>query len=150
MEITVIDPSGFTGWVAAASRTGEVYMTSVESMVTNVLNAIGQSLMTRLNILDHGSEYQIQIGTDIVAPANFKRYETTFRLLRGHFAQGGFVHLQHCKVGRNQRLLHMFAEAFGVPVVAATGKHNSLFRFNLGEYVRCSPQGTMESGIDRP
>jgi hypothetical protein len=39
MEITVIDASDRVGWAAAATRVGEIYMTDVVSMVTNVIGA---------------------------------------------------------------------------------------------------------------
>ena len=54
IEVTVIDDSDVVGWLAGFVRTGEVYMTDTNSMVRNILRALGERQMSRLNILDHG------------------------------------------------------------------------------------------------
>jgi hypothetical protein len=149
-EITVIDDSEQVGWRAAATRTGEVYMTDVRSMVTNVLRKAGKTPITRLNILDHGNSSGLEIGSDWIDTSTFSSFEPFFLLLRGRFAKGGFVHLQHCQVGSNHALLTLFAKAFGVSVIAGTGNHNPVYRVNLGNYDRCDPSGVCTSNVDRP
>jgi hypothetical protein len=56
LEITVIDDRDHVGWFASATRLGELYMTDVASMVSNVLTRAGASNIDRLNILDHGNK----------------------------------------------------------------------------------------------
>jgi len=114
----VVDDSDIVGWAAAATRVGEVYMSDVPSMVVSVKRAAGQKPIKRLNILDHGNAEGVEIGEDWVDVSTFSNFESYFLLLRGRFAQGGFVHLQHCQVGSNHALLTMFAKAFGVLAVA--------------------------------
>jgi hypothetical protein len=149
-EITVIDDSDYVGWAAAATRVGEVYMSDVPSMVASVKRAAGQKPITRLNILDHGNTDGVEIGEDWVDVSTFSNFESYFLLLRGRFAKGGFVHLQHCKVGSNHALLTMFAKAFGVPVYAGTGLHNPVYRVNFGDYDRCDQNGVCATGVSRP
>jgi hypothetical protein len=40
VEINVIDDSDIVGWAASATRTNEVYMTSVSTMVDNVIECL--------------------------------------------------------------------------------------------------------------
>lgn len=150
MEITVIDDSDNVGWGAAFVRAGEIYMTSVKTMVDNVLRAVGQNSISRLNILDHGNPTSLQIGTDWVSMTSLSRYSADLRRLNGHFSQNGFVHLHHCKIGQNRPLLIALAGLFGVPVYAGTGSHHALFNFNFGDYVRCDPNGDCEGDVRRP
>lgn len=149
-EITVVDDSDIVGWVAGAARVGEVYMTDVRSMVTNVARQAGRRPIDRLNILDHGNSSGVEMGTDWIDETNFTTFEPFFILLRGRFARNGFVHLQHCEVGSNHRLLTLFARAFGVRVYAGTGAHNPVYRFNLGDYDYCDPTGVCAHNIGRP
>jgi hypothetical protein len=149
-EFTVVDDSDTVGWLASATRTSEIYMTDVRSMVTNVSRAAGRKPIKRLNILDHGNDDGAEIGSDWIDVSTFPSFEATLALLRGKFARGGFVHLQHCNVGSNHPLLTMFARAFGVRVYAGTGAHNPLYRINFGEYDFCDPGGTCSHGVSRP
>jgi hypothetical protein len=50
-EITVIDDSDIVGWTASATRIGEVYMTSVGTMVSKVKQEVRIKRISRLNIL---------------------------------------------------------------------------------------------------
>lgn len=142
MEITVIDDSDHVGWLASATRTGEVYMKDVKSMVANVLVKAGGRKISRLNVLDHGNKKSFQIGADVIKDANLAKHAATLGKLKGKFSQGGFMHLQHCDIGQNWILLIRIAKIIGVPVVAGTGKHNPIYRFNFGEYVECRPNGS--------
>ena len=134
----------------ATVRLGEIYMTAVSSLVRNVFKHTGKNLISRLNILDHGSEYGIQIGNDVITLAALPKYEPTLNLLKGHFTKEGFVHLQHCKIGKNGPLLIQLAKIFGVSVYAGTGNHNSVYRFNFGDYVRALPNGKFLKDVSRP
>jgi hypothetical protein len=151
VEITVINDSNIVGWLASATRIGEIYMKDVSSMVKNVLEALhAQDMLSRLNILDHGNKDGIEIGSDWVDVTTLPIFRATLKLLAGHFAKSGFVHLQHCNVGQDRPLLIELAKIFGVSVYAGTGKHNPVYRFNLGQYVRANPDGTFDSNVDRP
>lgn len=151
MEITVIDDSDLVGWAAAVTRTGEIYMTDVRSMVANVIGALGRTgRIDRLNILDHGNSSEIEIGSDVVDVSTFPTFESSFRMLRSKFSSSGFVHLQHCNIGSNHTLLTLFARTFGVPVYAGTGAHNPVYRFNWGDYEVCDPAAVCNSDVPRP
>ncbi len=154
IEVTVIDDSDHVGYAAAATRTGELYMTSVRTMVDNVLRHLGASApysrvcapgtptsarMSRLNVLDHGNTTGVEIGTDWITRANFSRFQPDLTRLAGNFDPDGFVHLQHCEAGMNIGLLEMFADTVGAPIVGGRGLHNPVYRANFGYYVRVYP-----------
>ena len=46
IEITVIDESDHVGWLASATRIGEVYMNNVNTMVGNVKKKAGNKKIT--------------------------------------------------------------------------------------------------------
>lgn len=57
IEVTVIDDSDHVGWAASATRTGELYMSSVKTMVDGIISELKSkpgTKISRLNILDHG------------------------------------------------------------------------------------------------
>jgi Domain of unknown function (DUF4347) len=143
IDIAVIDDSDFTGWSASVTRTDEVYMSDVKSVVANVLKAKGPYAIRRLDILDHGNEYRIQIGDDRIDLNTLQKFKADLSKLKGQFSAGGFVHLQHCDIGVNKELLVALAKLWGVPVYAGTGKHNPVYRVNFGEYVRADPDGAV-------
>jgi hypothetical protein len=150
IEVTVIDDSDRVGWIASAVRGGELYMTSVASMVRVVIAHIGSRQMERLNILDHGSSRSLQIGADRIDTSTLSRFEPQLVRLQGRFSSGGFVHLHHCRVGQNRTLLVRLARIFGVPVYAGTGLQHAVLPVNTGDYVRARPDGTYTSGVGRP
>jgi hypothetical protein len=150
MEITVIDHRDLVGWLASASRLGEVYMTDVRSMVTNVIAKAGSKLITRLNILDHGNSTGIQIGSNFITTTTLSTFEPTLLLLRPKFDKKGFVHLQHCQIGSNRLLLLGLSRIFNRTVYAGTGDHNPVYRFNWGNYNRALPSGVFQVKVGRP
>ena len=165
LEITVVDDSDIVGWVASATRVGEIYMQDVDSMVNNVLGAlrvytysrvctpndrIRYNRMSRLNILDHGNARGIQIGSDWIDTTSLPNFQVTLALLSGNFAPSGFVHLQHCNIGQNRPLMLALAKTFNVSVYAGTGKHNPAYRFNTGSYVRADADGSFHADVGRP
>jgi RHS repeat-associated protein len=139
LEIDAIDPSSTAGWLAAATRVGEVYMHDTKSMVDAVLARAAGDRISRLNIIDHVDVQSegFEIGDDFVYGRNLGRYSPELERLRGHFSSDGFVHLQGCNMGRFPELLESLSASFGVPVYAGTGYHNPVLRFNTGDYVRC-------------
>lgn len=161
MEITVIGDSGIVGWVAGATRTGEIYAVNTRDMVTKVLTVIGVEKISRLNILDHNAKTStklaagyvkslgIEIGKDIINEHNVQNFKSLL-LLKGRFTSDGFVHLQHCNIGKNQELMKKLATHLAVPVYAGTGAHNPLLRVNYGKYVRCEPTGVCQTDVSRP
>jgi hypothetical protein len=150
IEVTVIDGSDVVGWMAGFFRIGEVYMTNVTTMVKNVLKALDKHRILRLNILDHGNQNGIQIGNDWITTQSIARYRPVLTRLRGRFAANGFVHVQHCNAGQNLNLIRALAATFGVPVYAGTGAHNPIYRFNLGDYVKCDSKGKCKTTVGRP
>lgn len=150
MEITVIDSRDHVGWAAAATRLGEVYMTDVSSMVTEVKKKANGKLISRLNILDHGNKTGIEIGDDWITTASLGKYRKELSKLVTCFTAKGFVHLQHCNIGANKTLLIQLAKLFKVRVYSGTGKHNPVYRFNFGEYVCAYPNGDFKKKVGRP
>jgi hypothetical protein len=166
MEITVIDDSDFVGFAASSVREGEIYMQDVASMVKNIFARLRiyrractpsdsnsgymYNKMSRLNILDHGNKNGLEIGTDWITVATLPQYQPTLALLAANFAAGGFVHLQHCEIGQQRPLMLSLAKTFGAPVYAGTGKHNPVYRFNTGTYVRAEPNGKFNGNAGRP
>lgn len=150
MDITAIDTSDFVGFLAAATRWGEVEFSDVDSLVRGVRARVGSASLRRLNILDHGNARGLELGKDWITAASLSLYRQRLSLLSGLFTSGGFVHLQHCDVGQNHALLSAVSAIFNVPVYAGTGKHNPVYRFNFGRYERCVPSGDCESDVTRP
>lgn len=150
IDITAIDTSDFVGFLAAATRFGEVEFTNASTLVKGVRSRAAGTSLRRLNILDHGNSAGIELGTDWITVASLPVYRLLLSQLSGLFAAGGFVHLQHCDAGQNHVLLSSLSVIFNVPVYAGTGKHNPVYRFNLGRYDRCIPSGNCETDVSRP
>lgn len=135
IELTVIDDSDHVGWMASFTRSGELYMKDVKSMVSAItthMKSQADSKISRLNILDHGNKQGIEIGKDYIHSGNLKNYVGDLIKLRPYFSVSGFIHLQHCDIGKNQLFLSAFSLIVNVPVYAGTGKHNPVYRFNFG------------------
>ena len=169
IEVSVVDDSDRVGWIAGASRTGELDLRNVTQMVDAVIGHLrtyvppisshditvhamshgrvplpptpvaGSARLARLNVLDHGNTSGGEFGSDWVTVSSFTTYQAQFQRLRSWFDQDGYVHLQHCEIGQNIGLLQMFADAFGAAVVGGRGMHNPLYRANFGYYVRVYP-----------
>ena len=136
---------------------GTVTMTDINTMVQNVIDRLQffrkfnkNRKMSRLNILDHGNENSMEIGGDTLDEKNIDRFSKVLSLLKGNFAQRGFVHLQNCDIGKNEKLLAAFARIVIVPVYAGTGYHHGVLRLNTGDYVRADPGGTISRDVGRP
>ena len=169
IELSAVDDEGIVGWLAGATRVGELDMKNVAQVVGAITGymrtyvpppnpqdltiyaqshgrvpmpvtpAPGASRLSRLNFLDHGNSDGGEFGSDWVTVSTFPSFQVEFRKLRPWFAQDGFVHLQHCEIGQNVGLLQLFADTFGVPVVGGRGYHNPLYRANYGYYARVQP-----------
>lgn len=175
IEVTVIDDSDNVGWAAAATRIGEIYMTSCRDMVDGVLAKLAAEgeTMSRLNLLDHGNTTSFSLGSDWISSSSLSTYRTDLVRLNGQFDTGGFVHLQHCQIGQNRPLLVSLAGIFGVSVYAGQDYQNPVYRWNMAarrhegwlsgwtkaipdptqgfeRYVRAGPDGTFEQNADRP
>ncbi len=161
LEVNVVDarqepdtpwyaPWRYTGPLANFFR-GDVTMTDVASMVDHVSAYLRGRTMDRLNVMDHGNEDGVEIGDDwLASPADVQPFAATLGRLRSRFTSGAFVHMQNCNAGKNRSLICALAAAFGVPVLAGTGAHNPLLGFNVGDYVRCEPDGTFNPNAGRP
>lgn len=150
VDVTAIDTSDIVGFLAAATRIGEVEFNDVHTLVSGVRARAGAASLRRLNILDHGNAQGIELGSDWITVRSLPSYRQQLSQLSGLFVAGGFVHLQHCEAGRNHALLCLLSTIFAVPVYAGTGKHNPVYRFNLGRYERCVPSGNCDSDVARP
>lgn len=136
---------------------GTVTMTDTNTMVQNVIDRLEffrrfnkNRKMSRLNILDHGNPKQMEIGSDCIDEKNIDSFSKILGLLKGKFDRNGFVHLQNCEIGNNEKLLAAFARIINVPVYAGTGSHNSVLRLNTGDYVRANPDGSISRNVARP
>jgi hypothetical protein len=151
LVLNVMDVTGVAGTMAAAV-TSEIHVNNVKTMVRKVLHALQPShVIRKLNILDHGlpdgstgDHSGLEIGRDEIYRYNFSDFEQDLLKLKGKFATGGCVHLQHCLIGQNQVLLLQFAKTFDVPVYAGTGRQNGVLGMNWGSYVRADPGGTFD------
>jgi hypothetical protein len=160
--ITAVDGRDVAGAAGRLTHyVGSVSMTNVATMADNVIAALDGDPISRLNIIDHGNSEILSIGDDLMTyegrpgtgtrPAipSYKAYERQLARLFGRFADDGFVHLQHCQVGRDRRLLGALARIFGVPVVAGTENTKAVFWLNHGQMVVAYPDGTYGQSFDR-
>ncbi|MDD1784111.1 DUF4157 domain-containing protein [Enterovibrio sp. ZSDZ35] len=142
-------PPRYAGPITGALR-GDVPMTNVTSLVDNVIAHVGEREIQRLNIADHGNPDGMEFGNDWLTTNTVSSFTGELSRLRPHFTSNAIVHIEGCKSGQNQTLVCALAAAFGVPVYAGTGFQHGIFRFNTGDYVRCSPAGEYEVGVGRP
>lgn len=143
-------PWRYTGPITSFFR-GDVTMTDISSMVTNVIAFLGSRSMHRLNLMDHGNAAGVEIGDDwLGSAADVTRHASTLGRLRSKFASGALVHLQNCHAGQNRDVMCTLAGAVGVPVYGGTGLQNPLLGFNLGDYVSCDAAGTFNPNAGRP
>ena len=145
-HVTIVDERDIVGWLASATRVGELSMTSASDMVAKIIAHLSASWrpgflrkMRRLNILDHGSASGMQIGDDWVTAASFGTFAPTLAPLRPYFEEDAFVHLQHCDIGQNIGLMTQLADLWQVPILAGRGATNPVYRFNTGNYVKVHP-----------
>lgn len=131
----------FWGPFIALTTIGEVTMTSAESMVDNVIDALrpGERLAA-LRVVDHGWRDGLELGDDMVTERSFDRLAPVLAALHGHFACGGFVHFIGCHVALKPGLMHRFARLWDVPVYGGTGTTNG-YRMNGGDWVEVRPCG---------
>lgn len=143
-------PWRYSGPITSFFR-GDVEMIDIASMVRNVIAHLARRRISRLNIIDHGNEQVMEIGSDSLSTAaDVAAHAATLGRLRPHFASNGFVHMQNCRAGQNRAVVCALATTFGVPVYAGTGLQNPLLGFNFGDYVRCHPNGTFNPNVGRP
>ncbi|MBP9188387.1 MAG: DUF4157 domain-containing protein, partial [Chitinophagales bacterium] len=151
VEVTAIDDVDSVGWVESLFSIGEVNFNDVNTFVSNVIGNITTHPMSRLNVQVHGSTNSLVIGNTVVHMGNIANYSGVLSRLNGHFTSSGFVHLRACNVGNALPLVTEFSRIFGVAVYAATGtQRNLIIPFNMGNYVRCDPNGTCNTNVSRP
>jgi hypothetical protein len=150
VTITAVDERDLAGSAGRLTHCiGSVPMRSVHSMVNNVLGALQDDIISRLNIIDHGNEKVLTIGDDYVSLATLQLYRPILGRLFGRFADDGFVHLQHCLIGQNPELLVQLADTFGVPVVAGRGLTYSVAWTNEASLVAAYPDGRVSNSFER-
>lgn len=138
---------------------GDVMATNVSSAITGVLDYVkangekaknsawgkfsGESgLVTRLNIIGHGSDKGFNLGGDFITVDKLARFATDLKKLTTVLDSEGFVHLQGCNVGDNTDLVSRLAKLLGVTVYAGRGYHQGMLNFNTSDYLRCEPSGS--------
>lgn len=102
IDVTIIDTSDHVGLAAALTRTHELTMNDVSSMVRNLLAYLHpyarrcdpqtrnpRNKLRRLNILDHGNAHGIQMGTDRIDGATLPHFPPILRPLASSFATWG-------------------------------------------------------------
>lgn len=139
----------------------------VQTMVYNVLGALGSATIDRLHIVDHGwgsyTEYNkrvngksvtvtegfggFEIGDDDITRDTIKGYAVDLSKLKPRFAPGGTVYLHNCYVGRDKELLKMVSWAVGVPVTASTEPVQAATGFHAGVMVTAYPNGDVLSDV---
>jgi hypothetical protein len=119
-------------------------------VVTRIAAKANGNKISRLNIVDHGNETAADFGKDSISIDTFETFAPYLAKLQPLFNKDSIVHLQQCYVGKNHDLLRMFALTMNVTVYAGTGTYNSFYRYNDGEYVRCSASGTIYRNAIRP
>lgn len=104
-------------------------------VVKNICQMSGGKVST-LEIVGHGSEYEQQIGSDILATVvdvftgverlNLDMHAPDLILLRPCFAENAQVKLAGCKVGVNQKLISALSRLWpGVTVIANTANQRA-------------------------
>lgn len=140
----------FWGPILATTTIGELAMTSVETMVDNVISSLDSGKkIDALRIADHGNRTGVQFGDDWVSARTFSNFSAKFQELKPYFEDNGFAHLLGCLVGNETGLMHLFAQTWNVDVYAGTGLTNG-FQMNGGEWVRVSPEGTITNDVSWP
>ena len=138
------------GPIIALHTWGEATMTSVDTMVDNVIaKAGGGGQMDILRIVDHGNRSSLQMGDDRIDVSNFSNYADRLRELRSRFATQGFAHFVGCRIGNNTTLMHHFSVLWNVDVYAGTGVTNG-FEINSGSWVRVGTDGTITTDVPWP
>lgn len=142
MDIWIINDDDKDCKIVSDAMQGELPMDNPYSMVFNLIKALGGRKLRHLTVLDHGNSSLLKIGHQTITPGNFAGYRWTFKQLRPHFAKDGSVRLMHCMAGQMPDLLKLFAETFGVPVLAGTGEtsyNGGQWGSTTGVAIRCPP-----------
>jgi hypothetical protein len=136
MIISCVDTSDWPGEIASWAMNNPISIAGKDTaaMVALVLQRAGEIKISRLNIMDHGTEKTIQIGTDRISsgafsaahPALKSKYHKELEKLQGHFTQDGSVFLMQCNSGACIPLIRGFARAVDVPVYATPYKYQGL------------------------
>ena len=128
-----------------------VYMQDVKSFVVTVIARARGGKIRRLNIANHGNGNGCFFGKDWITTDNFDQFAPYLGRLGAYFSSDAIVHLTHCSMGQNTALMKRFAFFFGVKVYAGTGlEAGAPYSFNTGDYVGCTPAGTIFKEMRRP
>ncbi len=144
IDVTVIDVSDFVGTLAAWVRRDELYMSDVQSMVTNVIGHV-QSKRQKircLSIHDHGAmtmmpssrkfRAEFEIGKDVINPNNLATFKPLLSRLAPHFHPiEGCVWMTHCEIGQDLTVLLRLAKIMRVPIYAGRHLQNPVIGVNI-------------------
>jgi len=130
---------------------GTVFMQDVKTFAVTVIAAADGGKINRLNIHDHGNKDGCYFGKDWITTGNFEKFVPYLAKVTPYLTKTAIVHLGHCEMGQIPDLMRMFALTFGVRVYAGTGYDaGAPFNNNTGDYVGCTPAGTMFKEMRRP
>lgn len=161
-EITIMGRNSTANWydyvreplargVEKVVSPGTIFMQDVKSFAVGVIASADGGMIKRLNIIDHGNEQGCWFGSDYIDEKNFEKHVQYLAKVSPSLTKSAIVHLRHCRVGQNQDLLRMFALTFGVKVYAGTGIDAGIpVGHNWGDYVGCTPGGTIFKEVKRP
>ena len=148
MIITGIDTSDAAGKIARWFPSGipkghviNIANNTPQQFVDEVLRFSRGSLISRLNIIDHGNQSALSIGNTVITSGNFHEHAAAFLQLNGRFSADGFVHLLHCEVGLALPLMTKLASTFGVNVYGGLGFTSALGLMNPGGMHGVFPSG---------
>ena len=126
-------------------------MSSVKTMVDNVLEKAGQQRISLLTIVDHGTPGALQIGDDWITDSlTLNPHVAHLNRLSKRFLHNGMVMLAHCQIGQNTDLLIKLSQVFGVKVAAGKSYTNAFFKFNYGDYVVADSDGNVTEQFYHP
>lgn len=127
-------------WAAEATSIGEINVTSIEDLVSQVSQKVGAGKLEKLTIIGHGSETSFTVGKTEVAEVSKKIWGK----LKQYFSKNGFIEIEACYVGNAKTLLKLIAQMTGVPVYAYTGYVNPITGIGTGNLVVVNSKGKIE------
>jgi hypothetical protein len=128
-----------------------IYMNDAKHMVIAVIAQADGGMIHQLNIRDHGNNEACMFGKDMITVDNFEKFAPFFAKLQPFFTKDAKVFLQHCDMGQNEGLMFLFAATFRAKVYAGTEFNvGAPFNFNWGDYIGCTPAGTIFKEMHRP
>lgn len=143
-------PAWFTG-MAGFSRVGSfgglmgdvIRFKNLEDLVDNTIANADNSLIDSYTILCHGDDSSLWFNDYDLGLGRLVAKRSTLIRLQQVLSGEARVNLKACLIGRNQSFLKFMASSLFTPVYAGTGNEQMVYPYNEGDYLRCSPDGTI-------